>query len=113
MEMVAGSFGSEVRCRALCPALPAPFHLPLQAAIAAASPARTRPAHSRTPARRARPDPSPLSLSCAGHELRRALLGPNSLPEWLWVSVGAEFAFGYCCPISPGLGPRLLVCKVS
>lgn len=31
MEMLAGSFGSEVRCGgALCPALPVPFHVPLQ-----------------------------------------------------------------------------------
>ena len=48
MEMVAGSFGSEVRCGALCPALPAPFHLPLQAATTTTSPARTHPARSGT-----------------------------------------------------------------
>lgn len=61
MEMVAGSFGSEVRCGALCPALPAPFHLPLQAAIAAASPAWTL--HPSCPPQ----DPLPTGLAQTPH----------------------------------------------
>lgn len=62
MEMVTGSFGSEVRCGALCPALPAPFHLPLQAVTAAASPAQT---HSKTPCPPGLPGPiTPLPLLC-------------------------------------------------
>lgn len=62
MEMVAGSFGSEVRCGPFVLTYPHPFIFP-----AWTLPSRTHGACLNLP---------PLSLCCAGHELLRALLGP-------------------------------------
>lgn len=99
MEMVAGSSGSEVRCGPFVLTYPHPFIFP-----AWTLPSGTHGACLNVP---------PLFLSCAGRELLRALLGPSSLQEWLWASLGGEFALSYCCPISLESGPGLLVCSVS
>lgn len=98
MEMVAGSFGSEVRCGPFVLTYPQPFIFP-----AWTLPSGTHGACLNLP---------PLSLSYAGHELLRALLGPNPIQEWLWASLGGEFALSYCCPISLESGPGLPVCKM-
>lgn len=97
MEMVAGSFSSEVRCGPFVLTYPQPFIFP-----AWTLPSWTHGACLNLP---------PLSLSCAGHELK-ALLGPNSLQEWLWASLRDEFALSYCCLIPLESGPGLSVCKV-
>lgn len=96
MEMVAGSFGSEVRCGPFVLTYPQPFIFP-----AWTLPSGTHGACLNLPL-----------LSCAGHELLRVLLGPNSLQECLWASLGAKFALSYCCPISLESEPGLPVCKV-